>query len=180
MNLAVSVSPTVGARWVPAYIGIGSNLDDPVRQVQVAYERLSTLPRSRLIARSSLYRSKPFGAVVQPAFVNAVAGVLTQLPPEELLAALRAIELAMGRAPTRERWGPRRIDLDLLVVGGAERATDVLTLPHPGIAERDFVVVPLAEIAAELVVPRLGPVRALRDRVNLRGIEVLPEAAPVS
>jgi 2-amino-4-hydroxy-6-hydroxymethyldihydropteridine diphosphokinase len=173
VNLAVSAPAKVLARWAPAYVGLGSNLDDPIQQVRTAFDRLAKVPRSRLLLRSSLYRTKPFGAVVQPAFINAVAGLLTQLTPEEMLAELRAIELTMGRAPPRERWGPRRIDLDLLVLGAEERATAELTLPHPGIAERDFVLLPFDEVAAEARVPRLGRVRALRERVNLRGIEQL-------
>jgi 2-amino-4-hydroxy-6-hydroxymethyldihydropteridine diphosphokinase len=157
-------------RWLPAYVGIGSNLDDPRRQVERAFEALAQLPKSRLVSRSSLYRTVPFGAVVQPAFVNAAAGLLTQLEPEALLAELRRIERAQGREPPRERWGPRIIDLDLLVVGRETRATDSLTLPHPGIAERDFVLYPLADIAPDLEVPGLGSVAALRARVADRGI----------
>jgi 2-amino-4-hydroxy-6-hydroxymethyldihydropteridine diphosphokinase len=108
--------------------------------------------------------------VVQPAFVNAAAGLLTQLDPEVLLAELRRIERALGREPPRERWAPRVIDLDLLVMGSEIRATDSLTLPHPGIAERDFVLYPLADIAPDLEVPGLGSVAALRARVADRGI----------
>ncbi len=152
---------------------MGSNLDDPELQVQRAVRELARLPGCRLVASSPLYRTQPFGEVVQPAFVNAVAGLLTQSTPEELLAALRALERELGREPPRERWGPRVIDLDLLVVGREERATETLTLPHAGIAERDFVLYPLADIAPDLEVPRLGRVAALRERVANRGIERL-------
>lgn len=161
------------ARWLPAYVGIGSNLSDPERQVRAALAALGALPGSRLVARSPLYRTKPFGDVVQPAFVNAVAGLLTQRTPEELLADLRALERKLGREPPRERWGPRLIDLDLLVVGREVRATAELTLPHPGIAERDFVLYPLADIAPDLEVPGLARVSQLRGRVTDRGIESL-------
>lgn len=161
------------ARWLPAYVGIGSNLSDPERQVRAALAALGALPGSRLVARSPLYRTKPFGEVVQPAFVNAVAGLLTQRTPEELLADLRALERKLGREPPRERWGPRLIDLDLLVVGREVRATAELTLPHPGIAERDFVLYPLADIAPDLEVPGLARVSQLRGRVTDRGIESL-------
>jgi 2-amino-4-hydroxy-6-hydroxymethyldihydropteridine diphosphokinase len=157
-------------RWLPAYVGIGSNLDDPRRQVERAFEALAQLPRSRLVLRSASYRTAPFGDVVQPAFVNAAAGLLTQLDPEGLLAELRRVERVLGREPPRERWGPRVIDLDLLVMGGETRATDALTLPHPGIAERDFVLYPLADIAPHLEVPGLGSVAVLRARVADRGI----------
>lgn len=161
------------ARWLPAYVGIGSNLSDPERQVRAALAALGALPGSRLVARSPLYRTKPFGDVVQPAFVNAVAGLLTQRTPEELLADLRALERKLGREPPRDRWGPRLIDLDLLVVGREVRATAELTLPHPGIAERDFVLYPLADIAPDLEVPGLARVSQLRGRVTDRGIESL-------
>jgi 2-amino-4-hydroxy-6-hydroxymethyldihydropteridine diphosphokinase len=161
------------ARWLPAYVGIGSNLSDPERQVRAAFAALGALPGSRLLAVSPLYRTKPFGDVVQPAFVNAVAGLLTQRTPEELLADLRALERKLGREPPRERWGPRLIDLDLLVVGRETRATESLTLPHPGIAERDFVLYPLADIAPDLDVPGLARVSQLRGRVADRGIERL-------
>ena len=160
-------------RWLPAYVGIGSNLDDPARQVARAFDWLAGLNATRLVVRSPIYRTKPFGEVVQPAFVNAVAGLLTQLAPEELLEALRVIERDLGRAPPRERWGPRVIDLDLLVYGRETRATDTLKLPHPGIAERDFVLYPLADIAPDLEVPGLGRVARLRDRVANRGVERL-------
>jgi 2-amino-4-hydroxy-6-hydroxymethyldihydropteridine diphosphokinase len=161
------------ARWLPAYVGVGSNLADPQSQVRRALEALGRLPGSRLIASSPLYRTRPLGDVVQPAFVNAVAGLLTQSTPEELLAALRNLERELGREPPRERWGPRVIDLDLLVVGREERATESLTLPHAGIAERDFVLYPLADVAPDLDVPRLGRAAVLRDRVANRGIERL-------
>jgi 2-amino-4-hydroxy-6-hydroxymethyldihydropteridine diphosphokinase len=174
MNAAADARVAIDpARWLPAYVGIGSNLSDPERQVRAALAALETLPGSRLVTRSSLYRTKPFGEVVQPAFVNAVAGLLTQRTPEELLADLRALERRLGREPPRERWGPRLIDLDLLVVGREVRATAELTLPHPGIAERDFVLYPLADIAPDLEVPGLARVSQLRGRVADRGIERL-------
>jgi 2-amino-4-hydroxy-6-hydroxymethyldihydropteridine diphosphokinase len=134
---------------------------------------LDRLPGTRRVAVSPLYRTRPFGDVVQPAFVNAVAGLLTQRTPEELLADLRALEVELGRAPPRERWGPRVIDLDLLVVGRETRSTAGLTLPHAGIAERDFVLYPLADVAPDLDVPGLGRVRDLKARVANRGLETL-------
>jgi 2-amino-4-hydroxy-6-hydroxymethyldihydropteridine diphosphokinase len=106
-------------------------------------------------------------------FVNAVAGLVTQLAPEDLLASLRALERELGREPPRERWGPRVIDLDLLAVGGEKRATDTLTLPHPGIAERDFVLYPLADIAPDLEIPGIGRVAKLRAAVADRGVKRL-------
>jgi 2-amino-4-hydroxy-6-hydroxymethyldihydropteridine diphosphokinase len=160
-------------RWLPAYVGVGSNLADPRTQVLRALEALATLPRTQLVARSALYHTPPFGGVAQPPFVNAAAGLLTRLAPEDLLAALRDLEQKLGREPSRERWGPRRIDLDLLVVGEEKHATGTLQLPHPGIAQRDFVLYPLADIAPDLVVPGVGVVARLRDAVQNRGVERL-------
>ncbi len=163
----------LAAHWLPAYVGVGSNLDEPARQVERAFEALALLPSTRFVLRSPLYRTPPFGEVVQPAFVNAAAGLLTRLAPEDLLAALRAIERDLGRLPPRERWGPRVIDLDLLVVGRETRATDSLKLPHPGIAERDFVLYPLADIAPDLEVPGIGRIAKLKERVADRGVQKL-------
>jgi 2-amino-4-hydroxy-6-hydroxymethyldihydropteridine diphosphokinase len=173
MNAVAGELPTTFSRWLPAYVGIGSNLSDPHAQVQRAFEALARLPGALLVSRSALYCTPPFGDVVQPAFVNAAAGLLTQLSPEDLLAGLRALEKTLGREPPRERWGPRAIDLDLLVVGREIRDTDTLKLPHPGIVQRDFVLYPLADIAPDLDVPGLGSVSRLRDRVVNRGVERL-------
>jgi 2-amino-4-hydroxy-6-hydroxymethyldihydropteridine diphosphokinase len=173
MNAAAAEVVSSGARWLPAYVGVGSNLEGPRAQVSRALEALGRLDGCRLVASSPLYRTQPLGEVDQPVFVNAVAGLLTRSTPEDLLSSLRALERAMGREPPRERWGPRVIDLDLLVVGRESRNTEVLTLPHPGIAARDFVLYPLADIAPDLEVPGVGTVRMLRDRVVNRGIERL-------
>lgn len=146
--------------WVPAYIGVGSNLGDPPARVRLAFEALATLPCTRLIARSRLYRTRPMGPVEQGDFINAVAGLLTQLPALALLAAIRGIEAAAGRVRA-ERWGPRTLDLDLLVYGGERIESPELTVPHPGIAERGFVLAPLADIAPTLDVPGVGRVEKL-------------------
>ncbi len=160
-------------RYVPAYVALGSNLDDPRTQVERALDALGSLPATRCVLRSSLYRSPPFGPVEQPDFVNAVAGLLTELDPAPMLAALKELESRLGRARPVVRWGPRRIDLDLLVHGATRSNTEALRLPHPGIAERAFVLVPLAEIAPDLEVPGIGRVRTLRDRVNCESLERL-------
>jgi 2-amino-4-hydroxy-6-hydroxymethyldihydropteridine diphosphokinase len=151
-------------RWIPAYVALGSNLDDPRAQVGRAFEGLGALRESRLVARSSLYGTRAFGPVEQPDFVNAVAGILTRLEPAPLLAALKALEERLGREKPVVRWGPRRIDLDLLVHGRSRVDEPGLTVPHPGIAERAFVLVPLAEIAPDLDVPGLGTVSSLLAR----------------
>jgi 2-amino-4-hydroxy-6-hydroxymethyldihydropteridine diphosphokinase len=159
--------------WQPAYIGVGSNLEDPRAQVLAALTRLAQLPRSRLVLASKLYRSRPFGPVAQPDFVNAVAGILTQLEPETLMKELHAIESAMGRPAEHEHWGPRIIDLDLLAQGRERRAEPHLTLPHPGIVGRNFVLYPLAEIAPDLELPGLGRVADLAAAVTAEGITLL-------
>ena len=159
--------------WQPAWIGVGSNLEDPRAQVLAAFGRLKQLPRSRLVSTSRLYRSRPFGPVAQPDFVNAVAGVLTQLDPPALLEELRAIEVSMGRPERHEHWGPRIIDLDLLAWGCERRSDAHLTLPHPGIVERNFVLYPLAEIAPDLDLPGLGRVADLAAAVTAEGLTLL-------
>ena len=160
-------------RWQPAYIGVGSNLEDPRKQVLTACARLAEVPRTRVMLTSRLYVSRPLGPVPQPDFVNAVAGVLTQLAPVALLAQLRALESAMGRSAERVRWGPRIIDLDLLALGSERRSDPHLTLPHPGIVERNFVLYPLAEIAPDLELPGMGRVTDLKGRVTSDGLTPL-------
>ncbi|MDA8349459.1 MAG: 2-amino-4-hydroxy-6-hydroxymethyldihydropteridine diphosphokinase [Pseudomonadota bacterium] len=157
-------------RWRPAYVGLGSNLEDPARQVLGAWARLGALPETRAVVRSPLYGSRPLGPVAQPDFVNAVAGLLTQLEPEALLQALLATETALGRRRDGPRWGPRRIDLDLLVLGREQRSAGTLTLPHAGIVERNFVLYPLADIAPDLDVPGLGRVSELKARLAPEGL----------
>jgi 2-amino-4-hydroxy-6-hydroxymethyldihydropteridine diphosphokinase len=154
----------------PAYVGLGSNLRDPVAQVRAAFDELARLPGTRLVLRSSLYRSNPMGPVEQPDFCNAVAGLLTELDARALFSELRRTETRMGREPARVRWGPRVIDLDLLVYGGERRSEADLTLPHPGIGERNFVLQPLAEIAPDLWVPGLGRAATLAARASTAGL----------
>jgi 2-amino-4-hydroxy-6-hydroxymethyldihydropteridine diphosphokinase len=160
-------------RWQPAYIGVGSNLEDPRAQVLAALERLGDLPKTHLVLASRLYRSRPFGKVAQPDFVNAVAGILTQLDPQTLLSELHAIESAMGRPRRHERWGPRVVDLDLIAYGRERRNEAELALPHPGIVERNFVLYPLSEIAPDLELPGLGRVADLAAAVTAEGITLL-------
>ncbi|MEJ2602506.1 MAG: 2-amino-4-hydroxy-6-hydroxymethyldihydropteridine diphosphokinase [Gammaproteobacteria bacterium] len=158
--------------WQPAYVGIGSNLDDPRRQVLGAFDDLARLPDVRLVARSPLYRSRPMGRADQPDFVNAVAGLLTRLAPGDLLTRLQAIEESHGRRRSEgERWGPRTLDLDLLVYGDVVVQEPGLGVPHPGIGERNFVLLPLASVAPDLVVPGLGRVATLAGRLGDEGIE---------
>lgn len=159
--------------WHPAYVALGSNLAGPRRQVESAFDALASLPETRLVRRSGLWRTAPLGPQDQPHFVNAAAGLLTRLGPRELLGQLKSLEERLGRTQPVVRWGPRVIDLDLLVYGDEHFAEPGLTLPHPGLPERNFVLYPLSEIAAELWVPGLDRVGRLRGRVSAGGIEPL-------
>ena len=159
--------------WRPAYVALGSNLSDPRRQVENAFDALAALPDARLVARSSLWRSAPLGPQDQPEFVNAVAGLVTTRDPRAFLASLQAVERRLGKVEPAARWGPRVIDLDLVAFADFRIDGPGLTLPHPGLHRRNFVLYPLSEIAAELWVPGLARVRRLRDRVSPVGIERL-------
>ncbi len=150
---------------VQAFIGIGSNLADPVAQVHSAIEALETLPQTRRASASRLYRNPPMGPADQPDYVNAVAEIETALSPQALLAALQALEADAGRDRSGRRWGPRPLDLDLLVYGDQQIDEAALTVPHPGLASRAFVLHPLAEIAPALPIPGLGTVGSLVERV---------------
>ncbi len=138
-----------------AWVGIGSNLGDRFGYVRKALGMMRRLPRTEVAAVSSVYDTAPVGREGQPRFLNAVAELRTELTPRELLNELLAIEDRCGRV-RRERWGSRSLDLDLLVYDDVRLSNDELTVPHPRIAERAFVLVPLAEIAPDLVVPGGG------------------------
>lgn len=160
---------------VPAYIALGSNLSNPVAQVTAGIEALAMLPDSRLALISSLYRTAPVGIVDQPAFVNAVAMVETALEPRVLLAELLEIERRHGRV-REARNGPRTLDLDILVYGDTRWDDAELTIPHPRMSERAFVMVPLAEIAGDLLVPGHDTARELAARVDRAGIQKIDSA----
>ena len=153
-----------------AWVGLGSNQDAPARQVKAALAELNDLPGCRVLRSSGLYRTSPWGPVQdQPDFANAVAELDTGLLPHELLQGLQALEAEHGR--TRERrWGPRTLDLDLLLYDDLTMTTDELTLPHPRLHERAFVLVPLAELEPGLAVPGHGRVRELLSRVDAAGV----------
>jgi 2-amino-4-hydroxy-6-hydroxymethyldihydropteridine diphosphokinase len=162
-----------GVAWRPAYVALGSNLAGPRRQVEQAFDALAALPDTLLVSRSGLWKTAPMGPQDQPHFVNAAAGLLTRLPARELLAELKAVERRMGRTEPPARWGPRVIDLDLVVYADERVEEAGLSLPHPGLHQRNFVLYPLSEIAAELWVPGLDRVGRLRERVSPGGIERL-------
>ena len=140
---------------VNAFIGLGANLDDPGAQVIRALEELAQIPHSSLEARSSLWRSAPLGYATQPDFINAVAKIETGLSPNALLAELQRIESAHARARSFLN-APRTLDLDLLLYGDEVCATPALTLPHPRMHARAFVLKPLLEIAPQVVIPGRG------------------------
>jgi len=148
------------------YVGLGSNLADPRAQVERALRALAALPQTRLVQRSRLYRSAPWGRADQPEFVNAVVALQTELTPRELLEALLKIERAAGRARDATRWGPRVLDLDILVFGDRLIDEPGLHVPHPHLHERAFVLLPLAEIAPDLIVPGHGRVDDLARRID--------------
>lgn len=139
---------------IDCYIALGSNEDDPQAQLQRALAALSRLPESRLLHRSSFYRSAPMGPQDQDDFINAVACVATRMSPIELLDALQAIEREQGRIREgRLRWGPRPLDLDLILYGNQVYRDERLEIPHPGVFQRNFVLYPLHEIRPDLVFP---------------------------
>ena len=153
----------MSARWFPAYIGIGSNLDSPADQVRHAVDRLREVTDTYVALTAPLYQSAPMGPAGQPDFINTVVATMTRLEPRAMLEALKAIETDAGRVKS-ERWGPRVLDLDLLSWAGERMESDVLTLPHPGIAERNFVLLPWREITPFFEIPGLGYVGDLADK----------------
>lgn len=142
------------------FVGLGANLGDPPVQLRAAVQALAALPQTTVSKVSTFYRSAAIGPVGQPDYCNAVAQLDTGLEPLSLLNALQAIETAVGRV-RGERWGPRLLDLDLLLHGDTVCSTARLSLPHPELAFRDFVLWPLTEIAPDVQVPLLGSARAL-------------------
>jgi 2-amino-4-hydroxy-6-hydroxymethyldihydropteridine diphosphokinase len=158
--------------WRPAYVGIGSNLQSPRERVLEAIERMRALETTRVELRSHLYLTSPMGPQDQPNFVNAAVGLLTQLGPNDLLQGLLGIERSMGRN-REERWGPRVIDLDLLWMVDSVVDEPGLTVPHPGVSMRNFVLYPLADIAPTLAIPGHGHVSELLRRAGDEGISVM-------
>jgi 2-amino-4-hydroxy-6-hydroxymethyldihydropteridine diphosphokinase len=135
------------------HIALGANLGDRIGALREATRRIGQLPETAILARSAIYETPPWGKIDQAPFANAVIAIRTGLGPKPLLDACLGIETAMGRV-RRERWGPRLIDIDLLTHGTTRMTSDRLTLPHPAIAERAFVLVPLLEIAPEFRIGR--------------------------
>ncbi len=153
-----------------AYVGLGANLGKPRRQLLAALEELGRIPQTRVTARSSLYRSAPIGYPDQPDYVNAVAKLETGLRPEELFARLQEIERGHGRKRSF-RNAPRSLDLDLLLYGGERIDTPALTVPHPRMHQRAFVLVPLLELDPSAVIPGRGNATELLRSCATQAVE---------
>jgi 2-amino-4-hydroxy-6-hydroxymethyldihydropteridine diphosphokinase len=155
-----------------AFVGLGGNVDQPRAHIESALNELTALDSTIVLAASPLYRSRPMGPPNQPDFINAAVHLQTSLAPFCLLDALQQIEKGHGRVRGGERWGPRPLDLDLLLYGADRIATPRLTVPHPGLAERAFVLYPLFDIApADLIIPGRGSLGALKARVEGASVE---------
>ena len=146
---------------ITAYIGLGSNLGDSVATLESARNALAKLSGSDLLRCAGYYKSAPVGTIAQPDFINSVCALATTLTPQELLHLLMEIEKEFGRQRSGISGGPRTLDLDLLLYGNQSLKTDRLTLPHPRLHERAFVLYPLDEVAPDLVIPGLGSVKQL-------------------
>lgn len=157
------------------YIGLGSNLATPLEQLRSALAALAALPQTELVAQSSFYSSDPLGPTDQPRYVNAVAALDTELAPLELLDALQRIELEQGRTRKAERWGPRTLDLDILLFGERQLDEPRLTVPHYHMHARAFVLYPLAEIAPGLRLPNGRALDELLAACPFEGLERLAE-----
>lgn len=163
--------------WRPAYIGVGSNLDEPEHRVTAALASLAQRDDIAAFTTSSLWRSAPVGTGPQPDYTNAVAAFLWRGAPDALLETLLATEREHGRVRDGVRWAPRRLDLDLLLLSDVVMDTPDLTLPHPRMTERAFVLRPLAELAPTVSVPGHGAVRALIPGVAGQRIERIDPAS---
>jgi 2-amino-4-hydroxy-6-hydroxymethyldihydropteridine diphosphokinase len=168
------MTPKPAAAMAAVFIGLGGNLDDSLALLCSARLAIAALAGVRETAFSSFYRSAPLGPPDQPDYVNAVMAVETSLPPRDLLKALQQIEQSHGRVRTGRRWGPRTLDLDILLYGEEQIHGEGLTVPHAGIAEREFVLYPLAEIAPPgLAIPGKGGLAELVKACPRRGMEVI-------
>ena len=156
-----------------AYIGLGSNLGESVQQLVSAICALNELEGCTVVKCSSFYQSKPMGPQDQPSYINAVAHIATTSSPQDLLIQLQNIENLHGRVREKERWGPRTLDLDILLYENETINTDVLTIPHYGMAEREFVLVPLFEIAPSMIMPDGSPIATWVAKCSLQGLKRL-------
>ena len=155
------------------YIGLGANLAQPIQQLERAVLALQNITQTELLQVSDFYGSKPMGPQDQPDYVNAVASLKTALSAEDLLTALQQIELEQGRQRKNERWGPRTLDLDILLFGNEVIQTKRLTVPHYGMKQREFVLYPLAELDSNLILPDGTVLSELLKTVPLNGLSRL-------
>lgn len=159
-----------------AFVGLGSNLGDSAAILRGAFQALAALPRTRLLRASSLYRTPAWGVTAQPDFVNAAAMLETTLAPQALLTAMLAIEREAGRDRREDgsdRWGPRTLDLDLLLYGQHSLDEPGLRLPHPHLHQRAFALLPLLEIAPDAQIPGIGPAREALALLEIGDIQTL-------
>ncbi len=161
------MTPAAPAQHV-AYLGLGSNLGDSLNTISTAIAALDALADSRVVACSQAYHSTPWGVVDQPDFINAVVALETRLTPLQLLAQTQALEKNLGRQPSR-RWGERVIDIDILLYGHHWLNTPDLTIPHPWLSQRAFVLQPLLEIAPDIYVPGQGSANDLWQQLQQKG-----------
>ncbi|MGF1758420.1 2-amino-4-hydroxy-6-hydroxymethyldihydropteridine diphosphokinase [Photobacterium sagamiensis] len=157
---------------IRAYIAIGSNLGDPVAQANSAITALKQIPDIEVVAVSSLYSSTPMGPQNQPDYINAVVAIDTSLSPLNLLDKTQAIELEHGRVRKDERWGPRTLDLDIILYGDLVHHCERLTVPHYGMKVREFVLYPLAEITPDLILPDNTTLQQLLAQVDRNGLAI--------
>ncbi len=155
------------------YIGLGANMDQPVAQILSACEAIKSMASRHEFVVSSLYRSAPMGPQDQNDYINAVARFNTELTPLELLEQLQRIEQTHGRVRKKERWGPRTLDLDLLLFGDQVIVSERLTVPHYGMRKRAFVIYPLLEIAPDLTLPDGTQLDSIANQLTLQGLTKL-------
>jgi 2-amino-4-hydroxy-6-hydroxymethyldihydropteridine diphosphokinase len=161
-----------------AWLGLGANLQEPVQQLKQALKRIQAVEGVEVLRASSFYRTPPWGEENQDDFINAVAQVETRLDALALLREMQAIELAMGRTRKGCRWGPRLIDIDLLLYGDEQLQTEELHLPHPRMHERAFVLVPMAELEPGLEVPGHGGIGSLLQQLDCSNIRIVGKPDP--
>jgi 2-amino-4-hydroxy-6-hydroxymethyldihydropteridine diphosphokinase len=155
------------------YIGLGSNLNQPLKQITTALMQIDEIDQTVLQNISSMYLSRPMGPKDQPPYINAVARIATRLSPHQLLAHLNRIENEHGRSREGEHWGPRTLDLDILVYGNLSIKDQSLSIPHPGIKRREFVLYPLHEVNKNLMIPNLGLISRIKSRRYVNGLRRL-------
>ncbi|MDV2857204.1 MULTISPECIES: 2-amino-4-hydroxy-6-hydroxymethyldihydropteridine diphosphokinase [Oceanimonas] len=157
------------------YVALGANLNEPLARIRAAQQALSSLADAGSLRHSRLYCSKPMGPADQPDFINGVSVFDTSLSPHDLLDALQAIEQREGRVRKDERWGPRALDLDILLYGEQQINDQRLTVPHYGMKQREFVLYPLADLAPELTLPCGTTLSSLLQQCPLNGMTPLSE-----